>query len=132
MIRHGKFVRKQMIDRENEEVLSERICYLDIRNIALQEHFMKIWDIKDQHIKNWFLTLNGFKDYIKSRYCSNITERLIYIMEFPKRANFFTYLDWCNNLIKLSHFDKLKLWFGFYDHNFDEKISVTDGLLMMR
>ena len=61
-----------------------------------------------------------------------MTDRLIYIMEFPKKARFYTYVEWCNNLIRLSHIDKLKLCFGFYDHDFDERISVTDGLLMMR
>ena len=42
------------------------------------------------------------------------------------------YVDCWNNLIKLSHIDKLKLCFGFYDHDYDERISITDGLLMMK
>ena len=132
MIRDGKFVRKNMIDRENEEVMNENIRYLDVNDLNLQKHFMKIWDIKGQTIRNWILTSNGFKEYIKKRYCFNIVNRLIYIMEFPNRARFHTYVECCNNLIRLSHFEKLKLCFGFYDHDYDEKISVTDGLLMMK
>ena len=121
-----------MVDKVNEEVINDGFHYLDVKNLALQEHFKKICDIKGQNIRSWILTLSGFKDYIKKRYCPNMVDRLIYIMEFPKRARFHTYVDCCNNLIRLSHTDKLKLWFGFYDHDFDEKISVTDGLLMMR
>ena len=53
-------------------------------------------------------------------------------MQLPKQIKFDTYVDSCNTLIKMSHYEKLKLSFGFFDHDYDDKISVTDGLLMMR
>ena len=132
MIKFGKFDHEQLMKMSEQTIIGEGIKHLDVNNLALQEHFMNIWDIKGLNIRNCILTQNGFKEYIRKRYCPNMTERLIYIMEFPKKARFQTYVECCNNLIKLSHFEKLKLWFGFYDHDFDERISVTDGLLMMR
>lgn len=53
-------------------------------------------------------------------------------MHFPKVAKYEKYIEWCNRIIKLSTQEKLKLSFGFFDHDFDDRISVTDGILMFR
>ena len=105
---------------------------LSENNEALQEHFRKIWDEKANNIKNCVLTKNTFREYLLDRYWANVTERIIFIMQIPKQMRFEKYVEWCNFLIRLSHYDKLKMWFGFYDHDFDNRISVSDGLLMMR
>lgn len=75
---------------------------------------------------------HDFQTFMLKRFCNNVTERVMYIMQLPKLIRFDKYLDCCNHLIKLTHESMLKLSFGFYDHDFDDRISVTDGVLMMK
>ena len=112
--------------------MNDGIKLLNENDENLQEHFRKIWDEKAKNIRNWVLTKSTFREYLLDRYWANVTERIIFIMQLPKQVRFEKYIDWCNFLIRLSHYDKLKMWFGFYDHDFDNRISVSDGLLMMR
>ena len=110
----------------------EKIELLDPLNKELQEHFMEIWDVKGLKIYGHSLSRAAFREYMLKRYCTNVTARIIFLLQLPKRVKFNSYVECCNNLIKMSHYEKLKLSFGFFDHDFDDKISITDGLLMMR
>ena len=132
IIKLGTFKHEHFLDPYSEAVIGEGIKYVDINNEALQAHFKKICDFKEKNVRDCVLSLSWFKEFILKRYCPNVAERLAFVMELPKKIRFWKYVECWNNLIKLSHYDKLKLWFGFYDHDFDERISVTDGLLMMR
>ena len=109
-----------------------KIVLLDPLNLRLQEHFMNIWDVKGLKIYHHSLSRTTFREYMLKRYCTNVTARIIFLLQLPKSVKFNTYVDCCNNLIKMSHYEKLKLSFGFFDHDFDDKISITDGLLMMK
>lgn len=115
-----------------ESETEQKIELLDPLNKSLQEHFMKIWDVKGLKIYGYSLSRSAFREYMLKRYCNNVTARIIFLLRLPKRTKFNAYVESCNNLIKMSHYEKLKLSFGFFDHDFDDKISVTDGLLMMK
>ncbi|CAI2380988.1 unnamed protein product [Moneuplotes crassus] len=112
--------------------MHEELELLNPDNEELQEYFKKICDTKGTRLYNYSLSRTAFREYMLDRYCSNVTERVIFLMQLPKQIKYETYIECCNNLIKMSHYEKQKLSFGFFDHDFDDKISVTDGLLMMR
>lgn len=130
------------LDVGYRSTLNERTQLLDPHSEVLQEHFRNIWDLPGARLSNWVMTRTGFREYMLKRYWSNVTERTIFVMQFPKQVRFekvilsdkniFQFVDCCNNLLKLNHYEKQKLSFGYYDHDFDDRISVTDGLLMMR
>ena len=110
----------------------DQIELLDPHSTILQEHYKSIWDVKGLRIWNYSLSRTVFREYMLQRYWNNVTERIIFLLRLPRHVKYDAFVESCNNLIKMSHYEKLKLSFGFFDHDFDDKISVTDGLLMMR
>ncbi|CAI2385018.1 unnamed protein product [Moneuplotes crassus] len=125
-------LRSNLLHTNFKASIMERREQLDPNREALQKHFMEMCDVKGSKLYNYSLSRQTFRDYMLKRYCTNVTERVIFLMQLPKRVKYEKYVECCNNLIKMSHYEKLKLSFGFFDHDFDDKISVTDGLLMMR
>ena len=132
LMKSGMFKSDLNVNSGSATNMNDGLILLSENDEALQEHFRKIWDEKAKNIRNWILLRSTFREYMLDRYCANVTERVIFIMQLPKQIRYEKYVDWCNFLIRISHYDKLKMWFGFYDHDFDNRISVSDGLLMMR
>ena len=73
LIKSGKLTHEQFMDSANAAVIGEGIRLLDVNNAKLQEHFKKICDIKGENFRDHFLTINGFREYIRKRYCPNVT-----------------------------------------------------------
>lgn len=78
------------------------------------------------------MDIKDFKRYMRKRYCNNVTERIAQLMQLPKQFRFERYIAGCNILVKMTEEAKHKLSFGFFDHDYWDKITITDWVLMIR
>ncbi|CAI2361137.1 unnamed protein product [Moneuplotes crassus] len=105
---------------------------IDKNNKELQDHFVSMCDRNNQFLfSNSSLTRQSFKSYLSKRYCKNVVEKLLSIMNFPQTASYNIFCRLITQLLEMSPIEKMKMAFVFYAHKYDDKITALDAFSMM-
>lgn len=105
---------------------------IDKSKKELQDHFVNMCDKNNQFLfSNSSLTRQSFKSYLSKRYCKNVVEKLLAIMNFPQTASYNVFWRLVNHLLEMTPLEKMKMAFDFYAHKYEDKITAHDAFAMM-